>query len=603
MLSNSNNNYLISKYQINEHIIYFYQVWQEMVDSRTLDVYQYKMLNSYVAIDELIDVINKTICGLYTTSYNFENCRQETLSILKEDDILDKHERPLLCKLLSSLGSIKMSSSDADKRSLKYQLQYVEKKLSVTYLKLLLDELYEDISTDNYDNIDKHTKFLISQCIYNKWSPKALFDELRIFKTFSENTLKEQWEKFNRNICNIDNSKFDVLISFSIKTGQQYQNNQVIKTLNSLDITMNTYDELVSIYNNIDNIETHLSKNKKYTVERIVAPDVYTASRIAVKNITGKVNIASFYNIIDVWDLKSSTILCINVDSKYKKIIKSEELSRTYNYIDSSSMIFESTKKIFSDSNKATIMDKLKGTFAYANIGKISIFQEEKYMNLWVALESLTRTDMYSDIFSNIKEILPASSCQRYIYRIIRNFAEDCIRCGIDLKFDTVEVDINQETKQKLVSQLIEIFKDDILYGKLYNKCDCNKLLYRRCLSIHNLITNVCYARKKIENHHTMLKWQLQRLYRIRNEIAHSALQNDVSLITYIEQLHDYLSNFITEIVTCLEKKKLNSLEEVYCILKDNYEVFLELTKDGRNNEFIDTVINTGIIDLVMRDY
>ena len=109
-------------------------------------------------------------------------------------------------------------------------------------------------------------------------------------------------------------------------------------------------------------------------------------------------------------------------------------LSAAQEYLDSSGRVFESTRKIFADETKRAICDRLQGAFSYTNISRSSLFQEEKYMNLWVALESLARTDMYSNIISNVKETVPAAICIRYIYRIVRNFAEDCKRCRVDLR-------------------------------------------------------------------------------------------------------------------------------------------------------------------------
>lgn len=61
-------------------------------------------------------------------------------------------------------------------------------------------------------------------------------------------------------------------------------------------------------------------------------------------------------------------------------------LYQTYDYIDSSGRIFEDTKNIFLDDTKKEIREKLQRSFGYTNISRASLFQEEKYMNLWVAL-------------------------------------------------------------------------------------------------------------------------------------------------------------------------------------------------------------------------
>lgn len=238
-------------------------------------------------------------------------------------------------------------------------------------------------------------------------------------------------------------------------------------------------------------------------------------------------------------------IVAINTVNSYHRAFTAESLYSTYDYLDSSGRVFESTRRIFANMDKHAIRDKLQGAFSYTNISRSSLFQEEKYMNLWVALESLSRTNMYSNIISNVKETVPAAICIRYIYRIVRNFVEDCKRCRVELEFGSFSIDVEQPTKQKMVKETIAVFQDSMQYSQLINKCGSNSLLKHRCDNVHKLLTDIDFAFRKIENHYNRVYWQIQRLYRIRNEIAHAALQEQTSLIVYIEHLNDYLSTYI----------------------------------------------------------
>lgn len=270
-----------------------------------------------------------------------------------------------------------------------------------------------------------------------------------------------------------------------------------------------------------------------------------------------------------------------------------------YDYLDSSGRVFESTRKIFADGSKRSICDRLQGAFSYTNISRSSLFQEEKYMNLWVALESLARTNMYSNIISNVKETVPAAICIRYIYRIVRNFAEDCKRCRVNLNFDSISIDLGQPTKQKMVEDVIAVFQDPTLFTQMVEKCSVNTLLKHRCGNVHKLLTDIDFAFCKIENHYNRVSWQIQRLYRIRNEIAHAALREQTSLIVYIEHLNDYLSTYISEIVTYITDRKLDTFEEALCYIRDNYDVFVALYKENQKGVLEADVLSTGIISLI----
>ena len=227
-------------------------------------------------------------------------------------------------------------------------------------------------------------------------------------------------------------------------------------------------------------------------------------------------------------------------------------------------------------------------------------------MTIWIALESLSRTEMYDDIISNVKTTVPAALSIRYLFRIIRNFAEDLIRCNVDLVFkDGISYDVKDTSKAKVVENLIFIFKDDDLYSQLEDKCNCSDLLLYRVKDIKKIFTDYKYAIPKITNYHQHITWQIQRLYRIRNEIAHSATIDKNNLTIYTEHLFDYLSTFVSEIVSCTEKSDFKNIGEIYCKIQDNYAAFQEIIKNPdkitvTDKKILDdTLFKTGILSFI----
>ena len=83
---------------------FFVQLWHELLDQRTLDIYQYKLLNSYSSLCELITVIDKTRSGIFTTSHNITACVDECAQIIKNDIILQNNNRMLWNRLNSHLN-------------------------------------------------------------------------------------------------------------------------------------------------------------------------------------------------------------------------------------------------------------------------------------------------------------------------------------------------------------------------------------------------------------------------------------------------------------------------------------------------------------------
>lgn len=100
----------------------------------------------------------------------------------------------------------------------------------------------------------------------------------------------------------------------------------------------------------------------------------------------------------------------------------------------------------------------------------------------------------------------------------------------------------------------------------------------RLTAGVSKRFTNI---KNRLEHFVTKVKWHIQRLYRIRNEITHSAFQSDNSLTIYIEHLYTYLSQLISEVVFYVEHKNSDSVEEAYATITDAYRTYMELLNAG----------------------
>lgn len=491
----------------------------------------------------MVRVLDKTLAGLFVGDANIEACREETMYILNHDPIMSQYYKPVLNRLLHSLGN--KPKTDAEQQRLKYQLKYLSEDIKVSYLENTLKSVYSGIQNRKIDNIEVNANTVVGQAIHNGWSAQALDDLLRFFT--DDEVFEVQWQNFTSALLNTQKVSHDVLINIPLQGKGRIEQNKTLDALQRLNLKMESYNDLVETFSDIEDIGQLLKSEKRYFHVSVEAYDIYIAAHLAIRTISEKLNIASFYNLLGAWDLSSVVIIPINSISKYHRSLTAEKIYQTYDYIDSSGRIFEDTRNIFLDDTKKGIREKLQGSFGYTNISRASLFQEEKYMNLWVALESLARTGMYSDIITNVKATVPAAVSIRYIYRIVRNYVEDCIRCRVKFEFSKITIDMRQSSKQKMVCETIKMFQDKDLYLELLEKCEINSLLRHRTEKVHSLLTDFRVAKEKVQNHYKRVEWQIQRLYRIRNEITHAALQEETSLVVFIEHLYDYLSTYISE--------------------------------------------------------
>lgn len=79
MKSNTNDRELIGK-NIDDKYILLYQVWKELTDFRTLDSYQYRIMNTLSAMNELADVLNSRLSRMHNSNHNIDECKAETMN-------------------------------------------------------------------------------------------------------------------------------------------------------------------------------------------------------------------------------------------------------------------------------------------------------------------------------------------------------------------------------------------------------------------------------------------------------------------------------------------------------------------------------------------
>lgn len=605
MLSNSNDSRLRQK-NVDNKYIFFFQRWQELLESRTLDMYQYNILNTYVACVELIDVIEKTMSGLLTSRINVDDCKDEALSIVKCDEILEKHNRPLRNLLLRILGSKidgkargdilddKNGAQYISLNRLKFQLQTPVRQLEQHYLSYVLEELNASIDAQDKAKTEICMKALISQCISMGWSTKGLFLLSELFE--GEKSELEKWTAFKNRITTDGNTFFEIYYSIKIETRPGMGAENVRDTIRAVGLRINTGSEIINGDENRRDLYSKLSAETTYIISEVSAADLYSAVLAVINTLNSKLSIATFYNTISPWIANSPQIVAYNKSSHTALALRLTDIFKTYDYIDSNNGVFEDTNRIFTNGAKEHITTKLSAAFAYTNLSRSSLFQETKYISLWIALESVMRTGQYSDIISHVKFVLPEILCIRYFYRMVRNFSEDCIRCGFKTE-TSIGIDMQSANKKELVKQLICIFRDSQAYQVLHTRCSANSLLDYRCSEIHELLNDPTAIIQKFEHYTQKIRWHIQRLYRIRNEITHSAFQEDKSLVIYIEHLYTYLAQLMSEVVYYVEHKNVSTVEEAYAIILESYRTYYELLKEGGLQ--VADVLPTGVIEIV----
>ena len=597
-MKNDTNDVALLQKNIDEKYLVLYQVWKELTDFRTLDSYQYRIMNSLSSISELVDVLNNRLRRVHTSNHNIIECKAETMGIIKDDPVLKKYYYTYWNALISHLAT--SVETDSQQRAMRYQLEYIYNQIAMDYYEKLVMELEDSLNNGNTKEIIENANRVVSNCVTRGWSTTALYGFVDILIDSKRDVSK--WDIFKEKILKNQPDEYHVLIPLKVriianKATHEGVEEKLIENIKLMGINVLSIEELNTAYSYISGF----SSDAKYLDISILAFDFYSASHIALSKYANILNMFSFYNVIEAWNIKDISWKAVNISMHKWKKMSSKDLYGTYAYLEGASRILRESLSI--EQEEGTLKSRLNATYSYANMSKASYAIEEKYMNMWVALESLCRSDVYDNIITNVLETVPAALCNRYIYRKYRNFAEDCIRCGVDLRFSSQSYQIKNPDKHQLVRDILSIFTDVQLYSELIDKCKVNSLLAYRCMKLHEQAVDGERMVGSIMKHYKNVRQQLSRLYRIRNAIAHTAALEDVQMIRYIEHLEDYLSEFVAEIIRTTEEKNVDQIEIIFEMIKDNYQQFIDLAngkkKNGKYLVLEDGLFRTGILNLI----
>lgn len=371
--------------------------------------------------------------------------------------------------------------------------------------------------------------------------------------------------------------------------------------MKKFDILVNSKDEIIEEFKNID--DSLLNNDQRYMIVKCVAKDIFTASHNAITKVSNMLNMFGFFSLTESWDISNQTWVVFNCDHPYTRKLVPNNIYETYEYLDSSSSVYSRVEKLINSNLGDTgFVQKLLSSFNYAILSRLSVSVEEKFINMWIAIESLVRLDSHDNIIGNIIINVSSACSIRYVYKEIRNFIEDCFRCKISLDFDSFTLSRQEPNKELLVQNMINIFRNESLYTELHSRCDVYSLLKHRCEKFHLLLNNEMEFINQIKSHHETIKWHLDRLYRIRNEIAHSAHKQRISVVSYTEHLYDYLATYISELARFSIEKGITNVCELSAAIIDNYNEFLFIAQERKltpKRDYLQEVWTVGVMNYI----
>lgn len=342
MKKHTNDSELLQR-NIDTKYFVLYQVWKELTDYRSLDSYQYKVMNSLSAINELVNVLNNSLRRVYTSNHNINECKAETMSIIKEDPVLKKYYFNYWSILISHLSE--KAETDAQQRALRYQLEYIYNEIANEYFEKLVEILENSINEGDIRGVVENANRVVSNCVTRGWSSNALYDFVDILS--DSGTDSGKWNIFKEKILKKQRDEYHILIPLKVRIIANRETHdsvedKLIDNIKSMSIDVLDIDELNNIYSYVDDFIT----DAKYLDVTISAFDFYSASHSALSKYANILNMFSFYNVIEAWSVKDISWNAVNVNLQQWKNMRPKDLYGTYAYLESASRIFRNSLAI-----------------------------------------------------------------------------------------------------------------------------------------------------------------------------------------------------------------------------------------------------------------
>lgn len=204
------------------------------------------------------------------------------------------------------------------------------------------------------------------------------------------------------------------------------------------------------------------------------------------------------------------------------------------------------------------------------NLHSIALTTEElenKLVNIWTAIETLIPkdTEYGSDRIVHIIDSLLPFQTYKYLNQLIEQLGRDFLFYNRNIsnkllkKIHTIN---DQESDIGRLSALIMTAENEDIRTELYGLLKNYPLLRWRVFTLNKKLSNGKNIKKMLDNHQQRIKWQVRRIYRVRNLIVHSGRMPSYTNIL-VENLHNYFDDLLNYVIdNSIAEKRIKSINE-----------------------------------------
>lgn len=444
--------------------------------------------------------------------------------------------------------------------ALKKKLEFV--KPMDCYIQCLLQE-------DSFKGMDNLMESLISDLLHMGYSMAYISEYFkRQQQIFIETGESEQIIK-NLHELNKESSMFRVYIKFKIASESQ----------------SDLAKELISKQFEIMNISQIMISDKWFQKDYLFASKLYQALD-AVKAID--LARKEFQSLKELFDMWQGTRNCIKDDLWYawedtngfhKIGLNSIDSTKMLNYIDNNYKKQMERFLKLSDNLENENIKTLERVLYTLNTAKTYTVQN-RFLNFWSSLEYILYTFPRFTIIEKARVIVPEvfglfylknkmnifwsrlNYCMdkkgyKELYPCLAHFCGDC-------------KDERDYSTRKVISYLLDKTK----YEGILAELSFHIVLERECRELIMLLTEPPKTYKAIQEYYNGIKHDLNYIYRLRNQLIHSAKDIDDSLEYISFRLYRYVNSVLSTILYYEEKNSLYNITDILGSIDATYQEY-----------------------------
>jgi hypothetical protein len=577
--------------------LFFLQLWHGMVHRSATDSFRMRCMNPLNILEELYDLIQKQKNGL-PDEVDIKLVAKEAHSILSADSVMKNHfgqQAGLLMPLLERVG---LGDTQGDKKKqlfpiyslLSYYLRDVIAILKVAYRSKLIDTLREALfSEKSVDHVFEYTGALLSLLIHEGHSIESLFSMLQSVFLYKDDRRTFSFQRnfdFSRRFLETAEKSYEVILRMEGFTHDPPQ-----------DIAGFEFSREFTVTGVDARAKALLSPglNVIFAKTKVEGRDDRSAGMQARKRLDDILDLIRFELEVDVITVRPDFV-SIGMDSDKVRVYplpsqipnpkKNVDSGEFMNFVGKIGDVIDNP--LLDSQSK----EKIRSAFHFYRIGRDAEQFENKFLNWWTALEYLVRSGE-GNIMAEIEKRLVPILILGYSRKHIRSYAKALYFCRVRPSAQAVARFRVADYKDLNSFDFLAILKDDNEFREIETGLSRYPSLLFYLQRFREQIHNATTIKAFYDQHEERIRWHINRIYRIRCDIVHSA-DYSMNLTLLGANLEYYLKYVLTAILEDLTNNKaISSLTELYDRIGYTFEC-LKNDLVAKRTDFHDRLLRTG---------